>query len=89
MDIPIRDVTQVSLDQILAYQQALQKEIAGTLANQPGLVADDASVIQKAGELAREILLTETPPQSVLDWDELDSPENAYQAAKSLLKYGV
>lgn len=89
MDIPIRDVTQVSLDQILAYQQALQKESAGTPGNQPGLIADDASGIQKAGELAREILQTETPPNIVIDWNEIDLPENAYQAAKSILKYGV
>ena len=89
MDIPIRDVMQVSLDQILAYQQTLQKGSTGTTGNLPGLVADEASVIQKAGQLAKEILQTESPPNIVVDWNEMDSPENAYQAAKSILKYGV
>jgi hypothetical protein len=89
MDSPIRDVMQVSLDQLLAYQQSLQKESAGTPANQPGLVVDEASVIQKAGQLAMEILQTETPPNIAVDWNEMDTPENAYQAAKSILKYGV
>jgi hypothetical protein len=89
MDNSIRDVMQVSLDQLLAYQQSLQKESPGTPANQPGLVADEASVIQKAGQLAMEILQTDTPPNIAVDWNEMDSPENAYQAAKSILKYGV
>jgi hypothetical protein len=89
MDNTIRDVTQVSMDQILAYQQALQRENAPTSGNQPGLVADEASVIQKAGQLAMEILQAVTPPNSADDWNEIDSPENAYQAAKSILKYGV
>jgi hypothetical protein len=89
MDNSIRDVMQVSLDQILAYQQALQSQSAGTPGNQAGLVIDEASVIQKAGELAKEILQTETPANSAVDWKEIDSPENAYQAAKSILKYGV
>lgn len=89
MDIPIRDVMQVSMDQILAYQQTLQKGSDGTTGNQLGLVTDEASAIQKAGEMAREILQTETPPNIAIDWNEIDSPKNAYQAAKSILKYGV
>lgn len=88
MDIPIRNVTQVSLDQTLAYQQAVQKDSAAA-ANQPGLVSDQASVILNAGDLARDILQTEKTPDIVLDWTEIDTPENAYQAAKSILKYGV
>jgi hypothetical protein len=89
MDNSIRDVMQVSMDQILAYQQSLQKDTAGTVASQPGLIADDASGIQKAGQLAMEILQSETPSNIALDWTEIDSPENAYLAAKSILKYGV
>jgi hypothetical protein len=89
MDSPIRDVMQVSLDQILAYQQAVQKQSAGTPENQPGLVSDEASVIQKAGQLAMEILQTDPTSSSAIDWTEIDTPENASQAAKSILKYGV
>ncbi len=89
MDNPIRDVMQVSLDQILAYQQAVHKQSAGTPENQPELVSDEASVIQKAGQLAREVLQTEPTSGRIIDWTEIDTPENAYQAAKSILKYGV
>ena len=82
MDIPIRDVTQVSLDQILAYQQAVQKDSAGAAANQPGLVSDQASVILKAGDLAREILQTEKKPDIVLDWTEIDTPGKCLSGRK-------
>jgi hypothetical protein len=46
-------------------------------------------MIQKAGDLAREILQTEKTQDITLDWTEIDTPENAYQSAKSILKYGV
>ena len=89
MDTPIRDVTQVSLDQILAYQQVLQKDKAQSAADPLGLIRDEASAIQKAGELATEILQTEKPEDLPIDWAQIDSPENAWLAARSILKSGV
>jgi hypothetical protein len=89
MDTPIRDVTQVSLDQILAYQKVLQKEPSQTSGTDSALGTDEASVIRRAGELAREILQTEQTPEVSVDWTQIDSEESARTAAESIVKYGV
>ncbi|NLH15495.1 MAG: hypothetical protein GX455_02840 [Phycisphaerae bacterium] len=89
MSIPIQDVTQVSLSQILAQQKVQKTESTGLSDNTTGLVSDQASVIRKAGQWAAEILKTGETGKMTIDWTEIDTPENAYQAAKSILKYGV
>lgn len=89
MDIPIQDVTQVSLNQILAQQKTQKTESTGLADNKAGFVSDQASVILQAGQWAAEILKTAETGKISVDWSEIDTPENAYQAAKSILKYGV
>ena len=49
----------------------------------------DASALAGAGELAKKILQTEKPKELSIDWTEIDSPENAYRAAQSIVKYGI
>ncbi len=89
MDIPIQDVTQVLFNQLLVQRQMQKAESPETADVPSDFVADQASVIRKAGEIAKEILKTDETENIRIDWTEIDTPENAYQAATSILKYGI